>query len=73
MVDEAGAGDGVGVVEDKEGPVGAALGVGDVGVVVDGEEDEAAGGEAEGVGDGGDGGGVGEVGEEVGDGGGKQE
>ena len=68
MVDEAGRGGAGGAVEDEdededeEGPVGAALGDGGVGVVVDGEQDEAAGGETERVGDGVR---VGQVGEEV--------
>ena len=43
MVDEAGRGGAGGAVEDEEGPVGAALGDGGVGVVVDGEQDEAEG------------------------------
>lgn len=50
--------------------MGAALGDGGVGVVVDGEQDEAARGEAERCGDGAR---VREVGEEVGDGGREQE
>ncbi|RCV31933.1 hypothetical protein SETIT_6G218100v2 [Setaria italica] len=70
VVDEAGARGAGGVVDDEEGPVGAALGDGGVGVVVDGEQHEAAGGEAERLGDGGR---VGEVVEQVGDGGREQE
>jgi hypothetical protein len=53
--------------------VGSALGDGGVGVVVDREQREAAGAEAEGLRDSGDGGGVGEVAEQVGYGGRKEE
>ena len=73
MVDEAGRGGASGVVKDEEGPVGTALSDRGIGVVVDREQHEAAGGEAERVGDGGDRGRVREVGKEVGDGGREQE
>lgn len=64
VVDEAARGQ----VADEEAPVGAALGLGDVGVVVDGEEQEGAAGEAEGGDDVGERGRVGEVGDEEGHG-----